>query len=387
VNYRLVLYWLLSMLALCACLWLPTEHRAPRQLPPIDLTKTFRVEPSFLYFHDQRFHAVAGNRLIIGLKKGRLKRKFPYYNTLIIEDLNIGLNKTISLNWQIRNKSFKVPLNLSNRSVNRINFGTKKAKLIKNLHLLIEHSPEMGTNSDPQDEVTFKAIYLSNGAQWNQLDVDVSEWLDFSPVKFNSINGYTSADNTHLSVLVLKIMVWVLINVLLYWILRVNGHHLLVAIMTGWILVSVPYWYNFWLQHEQLETAFPENHRHLNTLDQMAFEAARNIKSTLQQAPQINLSATKLVIVGPNDFIYLRLFYHLLEFDVAVYNNLSDLKDAGEHTVFVFFAETKPICNLNLVYQWHLLGTEVIQSLGFESTPQVLSWMVNNPEFCLVKAP
>jgi len=387
VNYRLVLYWLLSMLALVACLWLPTEQRSKRELPAINLSKSFKVAPSFLYFIDNQFHAVAGNQLRIDLKKNQLKRKFPFYNTLVIEDLGISMNKTISLNWKVGKQQFRQPLNLTNTSVNRINFKTRKAKRIKDLHLLIEHNPEMGINHNMQDEVTFRAMYLTNGYEPGQPGADVSEWLDFSPVKFNSINGYTSADNTHLQSLIGKAATWLLINVLLYLILRVHGLHLLISITLAWVLTAIPYWYNFGRQHTQLIEAFPEDSQYLNALDKQAVDMSQVVKQALTDEAQLNSRDTKVVIVGPNEFVYLRLFYHLLEYDVAVHNNLKEIIRSPGPTLFVFFADSSHLCHQGMAHQWSYLGNHAISSATFEASEPAVRLLAMETDHCLVVSP
>ncbi|MFC3195489.1 hypothetical protein ACFODZ_14640 [Marinicella sediminis] len=385
MNYRLVLYWLLSMLALLLCLWFPTEQKIPRDLPPIDLVKSFEVEPSYLYFLDNQFHAVAGNRLEIGLKKKYLKNKFQRYNTLVINDLNISLNKVISLNWTLNKQRHKVPLNLTRTSVNRIDFNTRKAKDIKNLHLLIEHNPEMGIHKDPLDEVTFSSMYLSNGHPSGQPAVDFSEWLDYSPVKFNSINGYTSPDNTHLKKLILKVGTWLLISVVLYVLLGVNGQQLIGTLLIGWLLVSIPYWYNFHRQQNQLQEAFPENSSYLNALDRQAMDTARSITSKLESLPAFDPKQHKLVIFGPNQFIYLRLFYHLSEYDVAVHNTLRDLSQTSAKAIYVFFAGSGKLCHPAMAHQWTYMTSDQLSNQSFDriGTPPV-KVVTMEADYCMV---
>ena len=252
------------------------------------------------------------------------------------------------------------------------------------LHLLIEHNPEMGINHNLLDEVTFRTMFLTTSHDRGQHNIEFNEWQDFTPVKFNSINGYTSADHTHMKSLVSKTVLWLLINVLLYLLLQVNGQHLLLSIMLGWLFTAIPYWHNFARQHNQLLEAFPENSQHLNGLDKQALEVSRQIKQAINDHPELNSQNTKLVIVGPNEFIYLRLFYHLLDYDVAVHNNLREITRITNNGLFVFFAGSNKYCHKDLENRWHQLASDLFSSGTFEQTRPTVQMLLNKPDFCLV---
>jgi hypothetical protein len=230
-------------------------------------------------------------------------------------------------------------------------------------------------------------MYLTNGYERGQPGTDLSEWLDFSPVKFNSINGYTSADNTHLQSLVGKAAVWLMINVLLYLLLSIHGVHLLISIALAWVLTAIPYWYNFGRQHTQLIEAFPEDSQYLNALDKQAVEMSRLTKEALNRETQLPNQNTKLVIVGPNEFIYLRLFYHLLDFDVAVHNNLKEINQTQGPALFVFFAGSRHLCHQGMAHQWPHLGNNTISSAAFEASTPTVRLLALEADYCLVMSP
>ena len=322
---RPTIYWLLSILLLAICLTYPKPIPENTPINPVNLTSYLDVEPSFFYFINNRFHAKVVGQLRLDIKTDRITEDISQYNALIIEDYQYKQNTEFSLNWQVNEKPFQQVFNQTPHSINQINFQTEDAKQIKNLHLLITSTQHLGLNNSFIDEVSFQSMRFDQLNKRNQLASNLSEWNHFNPVKLSSINGYTSSTNFQYKYLILRICCWLVLTVLIFWLIKIRGVHLMLSMFLAWVISGYFYFSNHVKQHNQIIQAFAPEQKTINRTDQETHDLAELITAQLKTHTNKPSSSDKIILIGTNTFLKLRLIHHLQQFNIGLHVNLKKL--------------------------------------------------------------
>ncbi|WP_099019286.1 hypothetical protein [Marinicella litoralis] len=316
---------------------------------PKNIIFLLKVEPNYFYYSNNKFHAIVAGQLKLEIKTETILPNLINYDALVIDGLDLDLNSNISLNWVADEKKHQIPLNSNTQSINLIDFQTAQPQNISDLHLLIRSNFELGDHPNAHKEVSFESIYFDSRKNHSTLSLQMNEWFDYTPLKFNSINGYTSSENLHFQSLIQRLVIWVLINVLLYWLLRVSGKQLIISLTIAWCFTLIPFVNNFIKQNQQIETAFAEDGGYLNKQDISTYELAQDIIADLKNRSDINLSTQKFIIVGTNSFYHLRLFHHLMGLNVAINNYINnDLPNDGTKPyIYILTKKSLEDCHAN----------------------------------------
>lgn len=373
VNKKPVAYWTLSLALLLLCLLLPPPFTTkPSNHPPLDLKSHLDVEPLFVYYRDNRFHARILGSLRIDIKADRLPPHLNTYNVLEIEGFEPDLDANYSLNWSVNGQPHQVAINKTRHSLTPFDFQTDDASTITDLHLLLEADHELGNLSRFEQMATFQNLQLNQASIHNQWAINLSEWMDLTPVKFNTINGYTSNQDPHLKGMVLRLGLWLVLSLIMLTVLRLRGLHLIGTLLLAWLLPAGIYFNNLGRQHQQVTHAFSEDPINLNQLDLEARQLAQAIK---QQLPALNAnqdtSMQKLILVGIKDFFHLRLMRHLFDQNVGLESGFQRmLEQADERHVFVLTHLSLSLCANHQQLDW--LKDQV-------------TVLYDNPAFCLMR--
>ncbi len=357
MTARVLIFWVLSITALFCCFFISLDKTNSTVLKPKNITSLLKVEPHSFYYSKNKYHANITGRLKIEIKTETLSESLLHYNVLIIEGLEIDLNTTISLNWNLDNQPHQTPLNSNKQSINLMDFNTTDSEKISNLHLLISSNFELGTRPNAQKDVAFTSIYFDSTQNHSPVSIKINEWLDYTPIKFNSINGYSSSDNLHFKTLIQRLAIWALIILTLFLLLSVSGNHLIACLSLAWLITLIPFSINFVKQNHQIKSAFTNDKHYLNRQDITSYELAQKITAKIKTVSSIDLSQQKFIIVGNNDFYHLRLYHHLINFNVAINNSdlFSLLKnDSSKQYIYILTKKHIDHCNR---------GTESIDSL------------------------
>ncbi len=322
---RPTIYWLLSILLLLLCLTYPKPIPENTPINPVNLTSYLDVEPNFFYFINNRFHAKVVGQLRLDIKTDRISEDISQYNALIIEDYHYKLNTEFSLNWQVNEQTFQQVFNQTTQSINPINFQTEDTQQIKDLNLLITSTQDLGLNNSFLDEVSFQSIRFDQLNNLSQMAADLSEWNHFNPVKLSSINGYTSSTDFHYKYLILRLSCWLALTVLIFWVSKIKGAHLMLSLFLAWIISSYFYFNNHIKQHNQINQAFLPEQNIINRTDQEAHDLAELIAAQLKIHNSELSSSNKMILLGTNTFLKLRLIHHLPQFNIGLRINLSKL--------------------------------------------------------------
>ena len=99
---RSVIYWISVIGTFGLCFWYPYQtSNTTKNLAPLSLTSYLDVEPSFVYYAENKFHARVIGSLRIDLDTNKMKSDFTAYNTLVINDFDYVLDSQYSLNWTV----------------------------------------------------------------------------------------------------------------------------------------------------------------------------------------------------------------------------------------------------------------------------------------------
>lgn len=305
----------------------PSSSNQSLAIKPLKITSHLAVEPRFFYYANNQFVATVNGELRLNIKTKSIKEKLVHYNAIVIEDYHSKLSTHASLNWKINDTRYQISINKTKDSVNPLDFHTQDFSEIEDLHLLIETYPEVGHNLEFQDTVTFRSIYFDRLESQNSFAVNLSEWTDFTPVKFNSINGYTSSQDLHLKGLILRLTLWLLITIILFFITQVKGKNLTVMIIIAWLIPTSIFMNNHLKQHNQLSTSFSTDQTSINPLDQLALEVSHSIQNYFDANQQYVAADNKLVLLGFNNFFNLRLIRHLLKYNIGINNGIQRMLD------------------------------------------------------------
>jgi hypothetical protein len=336
VILRPTIYWLLSILLLLLCLTYPKPIPENTPINPVNLTSYLDVEPNFFYYINNRFHAKVVGQLRLDIKTDRISEDISQYNALIIEGYHYKLNTEFSLNWQVNEQTFQQVFNQTTQSINPINFQTEDTKQIKDLHLLITSTQDLGLNNSFLDEVSFQSIRFDQLNNLNQLATNLSEWNHFNPIKLSSINGYTSSTDFQYKHLILRLSCWLVLTVFLYWVSHINGAHLMLSLFLAWAISSYFYFSNHIKQHNQINQAFLPEQNIINRTDQEIHDLAGLIAAQLKTHTNELSSSDKMILLGTNTFLKLRLIHHLPQFNIGLRINLRKLLKDSTTSKYTF---------------------------------------------------
>jgi hypothetical protein len=373
VNKKPVAYWALSLTLLLLCLLLPspstTNH--PSQ-PALDLKSHLDVEPMFVFYRDNRFHVRILESLRIDIKPDRLPAHLATYNVLEIDEFEPVLDADYSLRWQVNGHPHQVTINKTRHSLTPFDFQTDDASAITDLHLLLEASHELGNHPRLEQMVSFQNLQLSQASIHNQWAINLSEWLDLTPIKFNTINGYTSSQDLHLKGLIMRLGLWLVLSAILLTIWRLNSVHLVFTLLVAWVLPAGVYFTNLARQHQQVTQAFSEDPISLNELDHATRQLAMDIKQQLSAVSQAkDHSKPKLILVGPKDFFHLRLMRHLFDQNIGLDSGFQRMvAQTDENHFFVLTHQAMRFCDDPEAHAW--LKDQVIV-------------LFHNQAFCLMR--
>jgi len=340
MEWKLVSYWLLSLLGLAVSLYTPNTKVTPHEYAPVYLTSIFDVEPRFLYYVNGKYHANVKGQLKLAIKTESIKNNLADFDTLVIQGLSNSLNTELSLNWKVGNQAHQIPLNNTSTSINQLDFTTNDSKQISDLYLLFKTNTELGNKYSLQNDVSFQSIYFDTQSNQNTFSQNTSQWLNFNPVKIHSINGYTNNDNPHFSSMILRISIWVLFSVALFIVFKPNNKHLIITLVLAWLFTLIPFSINHYKQHQHLKSIYDSQNTHINLLDQNLFDIAEDIKTVINNDSQLSNPLNRLVIIGLNNFSNLRLFHHLLDYNVAIHISLNKLlKSKSSKDLILIFIE------------------------------------------------
>ena len=351
---RPTIYWLLSILLLLLCLTYPKPIPENTPINPVNLTSYLDVEPNFFYYINNRFHAKVVGQLRLDIKTDRISEDISQYNALIIEDYHYKLNTEFSLNWQVNEQTFQQVFNQTTQSINPINFQTEDTKQIKDLHLLITSTQDLGLNNSFLDEVSFQSIRFDQLNNLNQLATNLSEWNHFNPIKLSSINGYTSSTDFQYKHLILRLSCWLVLTIFLYWVSHINGAHLMLSLFLAWAISSYFYFSNHIKQHNQINQAFLPEQNIINRTDQEIHDLAGLIAAQLKSPASEFFNAGKYILLGSNTFDKLRLIHHLQQFNIGLNINLSQLladPTTSQHT-FILINNQLNYCQQPSSFEW-----------------------------------
>lgn len=358
---RPTIYWLLSILLLAICLTYPKPIPDHPPIKPVNLTSYLDVEPNFFYYINNRFHAKVLGQLRLDIKTDRITEDISQYHALIIEDYQYKQNTEFSLNWQVNEKHFQQVFNQTTHSINQIDFQTEDAKQIKNLHLLITSTQHLGLNNSFIDEVSFQSMRFDQLNKRNQLASNLSEWNHFNPVKLSSINGYTSSTDFQYKELILRICCWLVLTFLLFWLFKIKPTHLMISLFLGWVISSYFFLSNHIKQHNQISQAFIPEQSIINRTDQETHDLAELIATQLKAHTSKNSESDKLILLGTNTFLKLRLINHLQQFNIGLHINLRKLLRDSTTSKFTFILVENQLkyCQQLSNYRWLIKRAEV----------------------------
>ncbi len=289
---------------------------------------------------------------------------FIHANTLVINDFNYVLDTTYSLNWKTGDQSHRVLINKTKQSINFFDFQTTDHNQVSDLHILIEPNTELGNDLRFQQTASFKSLLFDSIEKQNVLAAHISEWTDFTPIKFNSINGYTSSQDHHLKYLILRLSAWVLFCVALFVVTKISGFHLVLTITIAWLFTAFFHINNHMKQNQQLHMAFSTEDSHINPLDQSAAIIADSIKADLNNPQIMPEDINKLVLLGQNNFFNLRLVHHLLEYNIGLSLNFERIFSSNnKQHAFILLNNAYRYCIRPDRYDW-LIGQADIISIN-----------------------
>ncbi len=313
VALKPIIYWSIISIALLACIWVKFEQ-PPAANPPLKLTSMLDVEPNRFYYVDNKFHVDLRSTSHMKIDIELADTELTQYNELVLTDYEFSLQSRMSLHWTQQQKAQHITLKNNHLSINPVSFKDADTNPITDMYILIELNPELGTEIEGNQLLSFSGMTLDYNTQ--QATNDVHEWWTFVPLKFSSINSYTSINQIHTAPLVLRIGVWLTLVAVFYCVMRLPRVHLVTPIILGWLLVGVSYTNNQIKQHQQIQTSFNAGSSLINQTDQTALNLAQRIETALQSTG--TTADSRVIIVGPNEFFNLRLYKHLLYRNVAL---------------------------------------------------------------------
>jgi len=362
VNLRSTIYWLLSILVLVLCLTYSQPSPDNKTIKPIALTTYLDVKPLFFYYNNKQFHATVVDQLRLDIKVENISENISKYNTLIIQGYQFKQNIQFSLNWQVKQQNHQVLINKTIQSINPFNFETDDASEISNLHLLITSTQELGLSNNFQNEILFQSIHLDISHNQSQLAINHSEWNDFTAVKLSSINGHTNHTDLHYKYLILRLCSWLILAALMFWMLKINGTHLITTLFIAWIISGYYYASNHIKQHSQLSQAFTPGQTFINRTDQQTHELAEHISAKIKTEPIQISSSDKLILFGANTFFKLRLKHHLQQFNIGTHLKIKQLLENSTKSKFKYLLVGKQLkyCTNLSRYDWLKNQVEII---------------------------
>lgn len=318
MNTRILIFWLLSTIALFCCVFISFEKATPKQIESNDITSLLIAEPQSFYFSNNKYRADVIGKLKLEIKKEPLAHNLLDYDAFVIRGLEIDHNSSISLNWKIENQVHQVPLNSNKHSINRVNFNTTDVNEISEIYILISSNFELGTRPNAPKEVAFKSVFFDSTQNHSSVSIKLNQWFDYTPLKFNSINGYSSSDNLHFKTLIQRLSIWVFFNIALFILLGVSGHQLIISLSLAWLVTLALFSKNLVQQKQQIQSAYEIEDQFLNQQDISAHQLAQEITAKIQITSSTDRPQQKFIIIGNNDFFHLRLYHHLKRFNVAI---------------------------------------------------------------------
>lgn len=349
MEVRITVFWILSVLTLMACLALNHSQTESNPKDDINLVPLLKVKPNYFSYYENKYHARVFNQLSIEINSEPIQQDLTTYDTIIIEGLELSLNALISLSWDVNGETKQILINHHSTSINHIDFDANYPEEIQNLQLTLYANHELGTQNIKTTDIAFSGLILRHSANLNQLSAASNEWFDFTPIKFSSINGYSSPNDLHMQSLIARLLVWLVINLIIYTVLGVNGKHLIGSLTLAWLLVAIPFLWNQWLQNQQIKQAFPHQNLILNSQDQQAFELAQEISGSLNALSEFSVSKNKLLIIGSNNFEFLRLFHHLHHLNIALSlkSDVLSTHDGANEIIYILSHTFAKFCSVN----------------------------------------
>lgn len=334
------IYWSVAIITLGLCLlisWTPP----PSDTAPLKVTSHLDVEPNRFYYSANQFHidlrGVNQLQMEVDLEDIQLSN----YRQLIISQYGFDPQIQMSLRWIQDNLEQRLPLQNNTHSVNPIPWQSTTPP--EALYLLIEINPQLGTVYQGNSQLTFNQMLLADQdpeASWLSHS---KSWWSFVPLRFSAINSYSPQNQAHSGSLVLRIGLWVTLMAVLYCFMRIRKAHLISMLMLGWSLLWLSYLNNHLQQHQQIRTSFDPESDFINNADQTTRGLAERIESFLLTSTSSQNAA--VVIVGPNQFNFLRLYKHLLHRNVALVDANSMVADQLKpDRSFVFIGSSLSFC-------------------------------------------
>lgn len=359
------------MATLALCLFFPKTSTQNPSPDPILISSLLKVEPGHLAYYDEQFHATFNGQLILEIKQERLTFNPADIDVIRIDGLNLDYNTQLSLHWKIEDHTFVQTLNDGSPSLTAIDFQTTEVEQITDLHLLISTDFELNNQPSQSKTVSFSSIYFDSQKNLSTWSMPLAKWFAFKPIEVNSINGMTSLNKLQYQGLIYRLMLWLSLNVLIYFIFRVYGIHLIIAITLAWLLTATPFLTNLIKQHQQIELAYPDEHEFINATDKRLFQLAKTIKTKISELTELKDHPHKYIILGSNVFETLRLFYHLTELNVGINTNVIKEDIEGFHLIYILTHESLMLCNDMNAEMW---------------ASDQFSLLLKDSEFCLVGA-
>ncbi len=355
------IYWSVAIITLGLCLLISVAP-PPSDTPPLKVTSHLDVEPNRFYYSANQFHVdlrgVNQLQMELDLEGIELQK----YQQLIISNYDYDHQIQMSLRWVQDDLEQRLPLQNNRQSVNPIPWQTSAPP--DALYLLIEINPQLGTIYQGNSQLAFSHMLLADHDP-NHSWLDHSElWWTFVPLRFSAINSYTPQNQTHSDSLVWRLGLWVTWMALLFYLMRLRKIHLIAVLMLAWSLVWVSYLNNHIQQHQQAQASFDPESAFINQADQHIHSLAQRIEDYL--LARFDGQDAAVVIVGPNQFNFLRLFKHLLHRNVALVDANSMVTDLlkPDHS-FVFIDSSLSFC-LNPEYHPSVFDVRTITYLDAE---------------------
>ncbi len=323
MSYKPLYFWIAAGLLLFICLFYSPFKQKVEQEHAIKLTSLLDTEPNRLYFLDSKFHLDLSGIKRLRLEVNLTEVDITQVHDLIIENFTQPLQVATTLHWQQGGKTLHKTINNNHTSITPLNLDQPTDDAINSgievMYLLVEVNPELGTSVGDVADYSFTNMYLGNQQAFKHQINTVAQWFSFQPLKFASINSYTSLDQSNSNSLILRLGCWLLLSGLLFLLIKPARTHVLIVFFLAWVIALLPYAYNHSKQHQQLINSIDPDTVLINQIDQQAWTVANTIESTL---PLLNhdLSQQKLILVGDHDFYRLRIYKHLLKYNTALIN-------------------------------------------------------------------
>jgi hypothetical protein len=345
VNIRSLAYWIISIMTLLCCLLAQTGNTSKKTITPKNISSSLQVEPKFIYYSGGKYQINLVGELRMDLLTDSIGHKLLDYDALIIDSLVKDYSTDIYLNWHVNNQPHKQLLNHGRHSINPIDFKTNDLNEIKDIHLLITSDMELGSDISRVKKLYFNSIYLDSMDNQNSFSVNFYRWMNFTPIKIKSINGYSSSNDLNMSSFLYRLMLWLTITIGLYFLFKVDSKHIIYSLTLAWFIAAIPFSLNFFKQHKQISGVFQHSSEYINKTDKDMFHLADSIQTDIKKSLNMDINQNRFIILGANDFAALRLFYHLSGLNVAISSSIKTKEKKNNHIIYILINGYMNHCN------------------------------------------